>query len=79
MDVACSCTGDDGQADGHPKRGAHEHFASPKNVVEPSAGAGKDPACDGVYGIEEELGVSVRYADVFNEKRKILKTSITIR
>jgi hypothetical protein len=69
VDISCCGASYDGEAYGHAERGAHEHLAASEDVVETCAGGCEYPACDGVDGVEEELSVCVRYANVLNEER----------
>ena len=73
MDIACCCTCYYGETDCHAERGAHKHFAATEDVMETCTGTSEYPACDGVNGVEEKLGVGVCYADIFDKEREVLE------
>ena len=66
MGVSRSCSSDDGKAHSHSESRSHEHLSSTKHIVEPCTAAGEDPACHGVDGVEEELGVCISDANVLD-------------
>lgn len=68
MDVACCGFRNHRKTDCHTQRRAHEHFAVAEDVVERCLGGSEDLACDGVDGVEEQLGVRVCYTYIFDEE-----------